>query len=177
MNDLTIVSTVAVGDIGAELKLGTLSDDLDVYSCRYNPTDSPGLYLQFYKSGPTITLFRTGSFNIRGSSSNEEIQENKELLENEFSKMGIDTSIGDANLTNIVFTANLDKQVDLNRASIKLGLERIEYEPEQFPGLVYRLELGVVLIFSSGNLVLTGFTEIEDAQQAYNKLKLELEDD
>jgi len=107
----------------------------------------------------------------------EEIQENKKLIEREFSKIGIDSSIGEVDLTNIVFTADLNKQVDLNRVSIDLGLECTEYEPEQFPGLVYRLETGVVLIFSSGNLVLTGFTETEDAQRAYDKLKSELEDD
>ena len=91
--------------------------------------------------------------------------------------MGIDTSIKEMDLTNIVFMTDLNKQVDLNRVSIELGLEHTEYEPEQFPGLVYRLKLGVVLIFSSGKLVLTEFTEIKDARQAYDKLKSQLEDD
>ena len=53
-----------------------------------------------------------------------------------------------------------------------------EYEPEQFPGLVYRLDEPkvVFLLFSSGNLVCTGGRTYEDVEEGIAKLKENLED-
>jgi len=52
------------------------------------------------------------------------------------------------------------------------------YEPEQFPGLIYRMEdpQMVVLIFSSGKLVCTGAKKEEDVNQAVMKLRQELDE-
>ncbi|MHC1574993.1 MAG: TATA-box-binding protein, partial [Candidatus Methanogasteraceae archaeon] len=59
---------------------------------------------------------------------------------------------------NIVAGASLDTELDLDAIAIGLGFENIEYEPEVFPGLVYRIKdpKVVVLIFRSGKLVITG---------------------
>ncbi|MDI6640110.1 MAG: TATA-box-binding protein, partial [Methanocellales archaeon] len=56
------------------------------------------------------------------------------------------------------------------------GLENIEYEPEQFPGLVYRLSEPkvVVLLFGSGKLVVTGGKKPADAEVAVEKIAKEL---
>jgi len=54
---------------------------------------------------------------------------------------------------------------------------RIVYEPEQFPGLIYRMEVprAVFLIFSSGKLVCTGARKEEDVHQAVMELHQKLE--
>ncbi|MEF8821810.1 MAG: TATA-box-binding protein, partial [Halovenus sp.] len=56
--------------------------------------------------------------------------------------------------------------------------ENIEYEPEQFPGLVYRLEDPdvVALLFGSGKLVITGGKQPDDAKEAVDKIVTRLED-
>ena len=68
---------------------------------------------------------------------------------------------------NIVASADLHTILNLNAIAIGLGLENIEYEPEQFPGLVYRIDVPkvVVLIFSSGKLVVTGGKSPEDCER------------
>ena len=60
--------------------------------------------------------------------------------------------------------------------AISLGLERVEYEPEQFPGLVYRLDEPkvVVLLFGSGKLVCTGARQPSDVEEAVCKITEEL---
>jgi len=52
------------------------------------------------------------------------------------------------------------------------------YEPEQFPGVIYRMEdpRTVILIFSSGKLVCTGAKKEEDVNQAVMKLRQELDE-
>jgi transcription initiation factor TFIID TATA-box-binding protein len=57
-----------------------------------------------------------------------------------------------------------------------LGLDNVEYEPEQFPGLVYRIKEPKVamLLFSSGKIVCAGAGSTEDASIAVEKLSKEL---
>ncbi|MFB6160878.1 MAG: TATA-box-binding protein, partial [Haloferacaceae archaeon] len=66
----------------------------------------------------------------------------------------------------------------LNAIAIGLGLENIEYEPEQFPGLVYRLEEPdvVALLFGSGKLVITGGKRPEDAAEAVDVIVSRLDE-
>jgi len=66
----------------------------------------------------------------------------------------------------------------LNAIAIGLGLENIEYEPEQFPGLVYRVDDPdvVVLLFGSGKLVITGGSNVTDAEDALIKIEEQLDD-
>jgi len=79
-------------------------------------------------------------------------------------------------IQNMVAVYDLGSEMNLNLVAISLGLERIEYEPEQFPGLVYRpSDLKVVaLLFGSGKVVLTGAKRNEDIDIAIEKLRYEL---
>jgi transcription initiation factor TFIID TATA-box-binding protein len=177
MSELEIVSIVATGKINREFELEAIANDIDSYSCNFSKKDSPGVYIKLYEDAPTITIYRTGSCNIRGATSKEELLENKSILEDRLSSLGIKETISNFTITNLVFTSDLEQDIDLNKLAIKLGLEYVEYEPEQFPGLVYRLDKGIILIFSSGKLVLTGFTDTEGAKQALNTLSANLTND
>jgi len=80
-------------------------------------------------------------------------------------------------IQNIVASANLGRVLNLNAIAIGLGLENVEYEPEQFPGLVYRMAIPkvVILLFGSGKLVITGGKKPEDAEAAVEKVVIELD--
>ncbi|MDO8728240.1 MAG: TATA-box-binding protein, partial [Candidatus Methanoperedens sp.] len=72
---------------------------------------------------------------------------------------------------------DLKRVLNLNAVAIGLGLENVEYEPEQFPGLVYRMSTPkvVLLVFGSGKLVITGGKKPEDAEAAVEKIVTELD--
>jgi transcription initiation factor TFIID TATA-box-binding protein len=81
-------------------------------------------------------------------------------------------------IQNYVCTGELGQSLNLNALAIGLGLEKTEYEPEQFPGLIYR-PLGadsVVLLFASGRVVITGSPDIEAAERALSMLKDKISD-
>ena len=82
----------------------------------------------------------------------------------------------DIDIQNVVASAEFDQRLPLDR--IAIYLENIEYEPEQFPGLVYRLDEPkvVFLLFSSGNLVCTGGRTYEDVQNGIATLEDNLEE-
>jgi transcription initiation factor TFIID TATA-box-binding protein len=73
--------------------------------------------------------------------------------------------------------ASADLKTDLNLNAVALGLENIEYEPEQFPGLIYRIKQPkvVVLIFSSGKLVIKGGKSPADCVEGARVVKMQLE--
>jgi transcription initiation factor TFIID TATA-box-binding protein len=77
---------------------------------------------------------------------------------------------------NIVASADLGQPVNLTSVVISLGLERVEYEPEVFPGLVYRMTEPkvVILLFGSGRLVCTGARQPSDVEEAVEKITEEL---
>lgn len=68
---------------------------------------------------------------------------------------------------NIVYTADISRQIDLEKLSVAIGSEQVEYEPEQFLGLIYKSNrtASVGLIFSSGKVVITGATNKPEAQK------------
>lgn len=77
---------------------------------------------------------------------------------------------------NIVASADLEQPINLTSTVISLGLEKVEYEPEVFPGLVYRLDdpKVVILLFGSGRLVCTGAKKPMDVEAAIVRISREL---
>jgi transcription initiation factor TFIID TATA-box-binding protein len=81
----------------------------------------------------------------------------------------------DLKVVNIVASASLGGRVELEEAS---ALGKTMYEPEQFPGLIYRMDEPkvVMLIFASGKLVCTGAKKEQDVYDAVQKLHRMLEE-
>lgn len=75
---------------------------------------------------------------------------------------------------NIVASATLNVEIPLEKIVSKL--EGMEYEPEQFPGLVYRMKdpKAAALIFGSGKIVCTGARSVEDVKIAISKVSKKL---
>src|SRR4030043_2445419 len=81
------------------------------------------------------------------------------------------------NIENVVASAILNQKIDLN--SVVKAFPTVEYRPEQFPGLVYRLKKPktATLIFSSGKMVCTGAKSEKQARKAVMKVTDELKRD
>ncbi|CAM3039428.1 MULTISPECIES: TATA-box-binding protein [Halobacterium] len=162
-----IENVVASSDIGQELALDQLSTDLP--GAEYNPEDFPGIVYRLQEPKSATLIFRSGKVVCTGAKSVDDVHEALEIVFEDIRELGIDVSSNPPiEVQNIVSSADLKQSLNLNAIAIGLGLEQIEYEPEQFPGLVYRLEDPdvVVLLFGSGKLVITGANESEDAQSA-----------
>ena len=67
---------------------------------------------------------------------------------------------------NVVASASVDQPLDLNE--ITRTFPDVEYHPDQFPGLVFRLKIPktATLIFTSGKMVCTGSKSEEMARKA-----------
>jgi len=66
--------------------------------------------------------------------------------------------------------------IDLNLNALAVELENTEYEPEQFPGLVYKLPdtRATFLLFSNGKIVCTGTRSEKKLMEAVDLLVVNL---
>jgi transcription initiation factor TFIID TATA-box-binding protein len=80
-------------------------------------------------------------------------------------------------VVNIVASVSLGGIIDLEKAAY--NLEKTMYEPEQFPGVIYRMDEPkvVILLFTSGKLVCTGAKKEQDVYDAVHKLHRMLEEE
>jgi len=171
-----IVNVVGSGDLSVELDLQVLAGDIEFAD--YNPDEHPEMFVKFKEDSPLIIIYRTGKYIIRGGESHERLFQARNNLLDLFTDMGIIPSREETTfeVKNVVCVGNLEQPVDLNELMLVLGMESTEYEPEQFPGLVYRPNDSDVtlLVFGSGKVVLTGSSEVKSAEVALESLKTEL---
>ncbi|PKK85917.1 MAG: TATA-box-binding protein [Thermoplasmata archaeon HGW-Thermoplasmata-1] len=176
MAEIKIENVVASTSIADELDLNAIV--LAVPNSEYEPEQFPGLVLRMKDPKTAALLFRSGKVVCTGAKSIDFVgvaidNVRKTLEAAGFGGIYVDPKIV---VQNIVATSDLKAELNLNAVAIGLGLDRVEYEPEQFPGLVYRLSdpKVVVLIFGSGKLVCTGARKPEDASRAVDKIAAEL---
>ncbi len=133
----------------------------------YNPDQFPGLVYRMQQPKVTALIFKSGKMVVTGAKIVMElVQAVKKILKTLIEKGIPIQGRPQIQIQNIVASANLHVFVDLERAAEVL--ENNMYEPEQFPGLIYRMRKPrvVLLIFSSGKMVITGAKREEEVKEA-----------
>lgn len=132
---------------------------------------------------PLTTFYRSGKYIIRGVSSLPELGEEQERVIQElkdlngFDEDSIDDDPESIEVSNIVALGCIDEEVNLQALAIGLGLESVEYEPEQFPALIYRGDdyPCTFLVFASGEIVIPGAVKIDKTEEAFYEFVDEIE--
>jgi transcription initiation factor TFIID TATA-box-binding protein len=166
---------VASASLGTELDLPAIAVSLE--GAEYEPERFPGLIYRLKEPKTATLLFRSGKVVCTGAKSVEQVKVAIDKVIKQLEKIGIRIKTEPKiEIQNIVASSDLGQSINLNAIAITLGLERVEYEPEQFPGLVYRLDVPkvVLLLFGSGKLVCTGARKPQDVEDAVDKITVEL---
>jgi len=172
---IKIENVVASTSIGQEVNLNQAT--LALEGADYNPQRFPGLVYRTKDPKTAALIFRSGKIVCTGAKSIDDVYRGLENVFQSLRNIGIDVKgTPEIKVQNIVASADLHAALNLNAIAIGLGLENIEYEPEQFPGLVYRLSdpKVVVLLFGSGKMVITGGRKPEDAVKAVDQIVKQL---
>lgn len=173
-NDYTVVNMVATAKLGEFFDLIDISDDLDIY---YAPEQFPGMSIKITNPKVCVNLFRSGQAVATGAKTLDDVDSAFEQVRSMLEEGGYKPfSEITPSLSNVVITHNMEQELNLANLTISLPMARTEWEPEQFPGLIFRLEdlPSVCLIFSSGKCVITGSNSLEEAEQAVEALREEL---
>jgi len=175
MIDIKIENVVASTTIAREVDLKKLKEKIP--ESNYKPYQFPGLVLHTDKPKTAALIFRSGKVVCTGGKTIDDVKKAIKNICEKVEKAGIKVYKRPViEVQNIVASANLNAQLNLNEIAFALGLENIEYEPEQFPGLVYRMEEPsvVLLLFGSGKLVCTGARKEWEVEKAIKKISTEL---
>jgi transcription initiation factor TFIID TATA-box-binding protein len=174
---IRIENVVASASLGDELDLPSIA--LHLPGAEYEPDQFPGLIYRQKQPKTALLLFRSGKVVCTGGKSMRQVEESIRTV-SERIRQGGQKLQGRPKIQvqNIVATSDLENEVNLNSVAVTLGLDRVEYEPEQFPGLVCRLEepRAVVLLFGSGKLVCTGARRPSDVALAVDHIMKDLQD-
>jgi transcription initiation factor TFIID TATA-box-binding protein len=170
--------TEAIINIQNVVATATLNQKVDLNavvksnpSVEYRPEQFPGLVFRLKRPKTATLIFSSGKMVCAGARSGKESRTAIMKVVKELKKGGvIILSKPDFKVVNIVASTSLCGKVDLEKAVVTL--RKTMYEPEQFPGLIYRMDEPkvVILIFASGNLVVTGAKVEQDVYAAVHKL-------
>jgi len=173
--DVKIENVVATGSLDQKIDLLAI---MKVFrNVEYRPKKFPGLVFRLKRPKTATLIFSTGKMVCTGAKSEKLARSAIMKVVRELKNSGI-IILGKPEITiqNMVATANIHGKVDLEAAADIM--ENVMYEPEQFPGLIYRMgdPKVVILIFASGKLVCTGGKSAEMVDVAVVKLYGILED-
>ena len=160
-----VVSTSLKHDIPLEKMAATLSNT------EYNPEQFPGLVIRIKDPKTSALIFSSGKVVCTGARSMDKVEESIKKIIKSLEKINVKIKIKpEIKIQNIVASGSVGMDLNLNTLAMKL--ENTEYEPEQFPGLVYKLAAAkaTFLLFSNGKIVCTGTKSEKEVHAALDKL-------
>jgi transcription initiation factor TFIID TATA-box-binding protein len=168
-----VVSTSLEHDIPLEKMAATLSNT------EYNPEQFPGLVIRIKDPKTSALIFSSGKVVCTGARTLENVRLSINKIIKSLEKIKIKITIEpEIKIQNIVASGAIGMDLNLNTLAMKL--ENTEYEPEQFPGLVYKLggtegfKRATFLLFSNGKIVCTGTKSEKEVHAAVEKLVVNL---
>jgi transcription initiation factor TFIID TATA-box-binding protein len=175
-DSLKIENIVASGAIADSIDLAMISKKIE--HCELNTKRFPGAVYRIEEPKIASLIFSSGKVVLTGIRDKESLDAGLDLIIRSMKNAGVQTyDKPRVAITNIVCSYDIGKYINLNKVVMTLNLENIEYEPEQFPGLVYRIKEPkiVALLFSSGKIILTGGKNLEDVKRGLDFLEQKLE--
>jgi len=172
---ISIENVVASATIEQRLDLKEITKKFP--DVEWNPEQFPGAVFRLKNPRTATLLFRTGKMVCTGAKSEELARKAVKTVVQKLRKRKIKIKKeATVKIQNIVASINLGGRVHLEEAA--RSLPRSMYEPEQFPGLIYRMldPKTVILIFSSGKLVCTGGKTEKDVYRSVNQIHNLLEE-
>ncbi len=171
-----IVNLVALAETNYTLDLYNLAMSLS--EVEYEPEQFPGAVLKIKEPKVSLLLFKNGKTIISGARNEKEIElgirKALKLIREIQPEVKVKKKTN-YEIVNMVASASLNKKIDL--FDLALGLDNVEYEPEQFPGAVMKLTepKSSFLLFMNGQIICSGMKNEKDLKKALDNLKIEVE--
>ncbi|KAF8477703.1 TBP-domain-containing protein [Russula ochroleuca] len=165
----TLQNIVATVNLDCRLDLKTIA--LHARNAEYNPKRFAAVIMRIRDPKTTALIFASGKMVVTGAKS----EDNSRLASRKYArivqKLGFDAKFSEFKIQNIVGSCDVKFPIRLEGLAYSHG-QFSSYEPELFPGLIYRMikPKVVLLIFVSGKIVLTGAKVREEIYTAFNTI-------
>ena len=133
--------------------------------------------MKFDEPKTAVLVFPDGKLICTGAKNMDEVDKTIQNTMEKIKSVGITTKAkAKIEIQNVVASTNLNKEMHLSSISKGLLTQEIDYQPDKFPGLIYKIEEygATLLLFDSGKLVCTGTKSVEDATSAIEMMKEKL---
>ena len=168
--DVKVENVVVFATLGNKIPLDKISRELD--GAEYAPESFPGVIYRIKEPRAATLIFSSGKLVCTGTRSVDKAKAAVKMVVEDMRKLGLDMPAKfDTRVENMVCSTKVDAPEKLSLEEIAFSLENTEYEPECFPGLVYRIKepRAAFLLFGTGKIICTGARNIEDIQSALGK--------
>ena len=175
MTYVKIENIVAYAQIADGFEIDDLAEMIPDFE--YKPEEFKGLTLKLDYPKAAILIHSNGKVFCTGAKSIEDVESSIDRAIDKMKAVKISVkSKPKIEIQNIIASTNIEKELHLSSISKGLIMEHVDYKPEEFPGLLYKIDyLGaIVIVFSSGRIVCTGTKTIDDASKAIELVKEKL---
>eukprot|EP00300_Choanocystis_sp_HF-7_P021163 c20746_g1_i1.p2 GENE.c20746_g1_i1~~c20746_g1_i1.p2 ORF type:complete len:142 (+),score=32.08 c20746_g1_i1:271-696(+) len=121
----------------------------------------------------TALIFSSGKMVVTGAKSEEASRLAARKYAKTISRIGFEVKFHEFKIQNIVGSCDVGFPINLDELALSDHRSFCTYEPEIFPGLVYRMASPkvVLLIFVSGKLVVTGAKGKQEIEEAFDRMR------
>eukprot|EP00301_Raphidiophrys_heterophryoidea_P004901 c12096_g1_i2.p1 GENE.c12096_g1_i2~~c12096_g1_i2.p1 ORF type:complete len:246 (-),score=59.93 c12096_g1_i2:469-1206(-) len=167
---------VATANLGCKLDLKEIASR--ARNAEYNPRRFAAVIMRIREPKTTALVFSSGKMVVTGAKSEVQSSDAAKKFSEIIRKIGFAVNLHDFKIQNMVGSCDVGFPVNLHDLHISDHSQFCTYEPELFPGLIYRKAEPkvVLLIFVSGKLVVTGAKKKADIDRAFDEMFLVLRD-
>jgi len=176
MTNIKIENIIANTQIADTLDTLLISEKIP--DSNYNPSEFDGVSIKYDLPKTAVIVLSNGKIVCTGAKSIEEVESTIKKTVKKIKDIGFEIKKDyEIKIENIITSTDFKMEMHLASIANALILQHPEYQPELFPGLIYKIDdlCAVLLLFSSGKLVCTGAKSIDDATSAVNIMKEKLE--
>ncbi|KAE8209596.1 hypothetical protein CF319_g7640 [Tilletia indica] len=165
----TLQNIVATVNLDVRLDLKTIA--LHARNAEYNPKRFAAVIMRIREPKTTALIFASGKMVVTGAKSEDDSRLASRKYARIIQKVGFEAKFTEFKIQNIVGSCDVKFPIRLEGLAYSHGVFS-SYEPELFPGLIYRMVKPkvVLLIFVSGKIVLTGAKERAEIYEAFNRI-------
>lgn len=167
LKDIKIANVVATVTLTTPLDLALIHERIPETEV---PGKSPWLKLRLKPDNTYTAFYKSGKFLIT-TKHPEKLDEIARRVLEILHNAGINTDIIRTEIHNVVVKANIPLNKSLESIIANLDPKKAEFEPEQFPALVYKNWGVSFLLFSTGSCIVTGLKDVGDARLVLERFK------
>jgi len=161
-----------IATVNLQCKLDLPKIQKKARNAEYNPKRFPALVMRIREPRTTALIFGSGKLVVTGARSEKESRLSAKKFSTIIKKLGYSVSPTEFKVQNVVASCDVGFKLALESLHNSEHSDFCTYEPELFPGLIYRMAKPktTILVFASGKIVLTGAKGKKDVQKAFNNI-------
>jgi len=175
MTDVIIDNIICFIEPAKSFDIENLSEKIP--NTLYNPEEFEGLSIKYNDLKTAAIILSNGKIICTGAKNMDDAEKTITRTITKINETGLSIKEDfEIKIENIVASINLYKDLHLSSIANGLMLQNVTYEPEKFPGLIYKLgdSCVEVLLFNSGKIVCVGAKSIDEATKAINEMEEKL---